>query len=132
MSDFGIFHWNKNQSLTKITSEKITSSALYNGKIYVIKDNHAVHEYSLPDKKLKEQLFDISGNRFVQNITDGTPLVVYSQHSVYELDFANRSKHLIYTSEEDINHIFYDQKSGIFWISTENGLVKLIREKDIL
>lgn len=130
-SYFGIFLWNK-KVLTKISSEKITSSVSYNGKIYAAK-NTGVYEFSLTDKKLKELPFDTTTQlRFVQNSTDGTPLIAFDQNSVYELDFKHHSKHSIYHSEEKINHIFYDQKSGIYWISTQNGLVKLIREKEIL
>lgn len=134
ISHFGIFLWNKDKrkTLKKISTEKITSSVLYKGKIYVTKNNNTVHEFSLPEKKLKERVLDTNENRFVQNISDGTPLISYNQNSVYELDFQKHSKRLIYTSEEKINHIFYDQKFGIFWISTQNGLIKLIREKNII
>ncbi len=133
-SDFGIFLWNKNKErfLTKINSEKITSSVLYNGKIYAAKNTGNIYEFSLADKKLKELSFDSGEIRFVQNITDKTPLIAYDQNTVYELDFKHHSKRSVYHSEEKINHVFYDQKSGIFWISTQNGLVKLIREKEIL
>lgn len=133
-SDFGIFLWNKNtaRTLTKIRSEKITSSVLYNEKTYVVNHLGNICEFSLVDKKLKELPFESGGIRFVQNIEDGTPLIAYSQNTVYELDFRNHSKHSIYASEEKINHVFYDHKSGIFWISTQNGLIKLIREKEII
>ena len=133
-SDFGIFLWNNSQSgsLTPISSDKITSATRYNGHIYVTQNNRTIHEFSMQDNKLKEPCFDINDIRFVQQITDGTPLIAYSQNQVFELDMSNRSKRLIYTSEDQINHIFYDQESGIFWISTPNGLVKLIREKNII
>lgn len=134
-SDFGIFIWNKNnpQKIKQINSEKITSSVRYNGKFFVVKNNNSIQEFSLPDKKLNELSFDKTENiRFIQNISDGTPQIIFDQNSVYELDFQHHSKRLIYTSEEKINHIFYDQKTGFFWISTQNGLVKLIREKEIV
>jgi ligand-binding sensor domain-containing protein/two-component sensor histidine kinase len=133
ISNIGIFLWNErpDTALEKISAAAITSSAFYDGKIYV-SDNAAVYEFSVAERQLKKMNFHLPYLRLVQGIEDGTPLIAYDWNSVYELDPATQSQRLIFTSEETVNHVFYDRQAGIYWVSTQNGLVKLIRKREII
>lgn len=56
-------------------------------------------------------------------------LFVCTKNFIYKLNRNTSELQLFYTSESKINHLFFDTKTNLFWVSTTNGLTKLILPK---
>lgn len=56
-------------------------------------------------------------------------IFVCSKNSIYKLNRNTSELNLFYISENKINHLFFDAVTNLFWVSTTNGLTKLILPK---
>lgn len=56
-------------------------------------------------------------------------IFVCTKNSIYKLNRNRSELNLFYTTENKINHLFFDAKTNLFWVSTTNGLTKLILPK---
>ncbi len=56
-------------------------------------------------------------------------IFVCTDNSIYKFNRNTSELSLFYTTENKINHLFFDAKTNLFWISTTNGLTKLILPK---
>lgn len=103
------------QSIKKLSNGKVLLSTSQ-GKIFQINPitNELINLKSLPDNQM------ITG---FEETSEG--LALHGIHSVYLSK--NNTYHLIYSSiDQTINHLTYDPKTHIIWLSTSKGLIKLL------
>lgn len=104
------------------TSYKLNSSFLLLATtdeiiIWNNNENKLVHSILNPDSAIRT-VTEVNGEFFVA-----------SANTIHKINRHTGELNLFYTTENSINHLFFDVKTNLFWISTTNGLTKLILPK---
>lgn len=129
---FGIFIWDAGQdTLFKLNAEEIVSATQVAGKIIVSTSRNELKEYVPSSNTLISIMKANAGLHFIQN-TPANTVVCFDEKKIISIDLTTKSNTVIYTSEDKINNVLYDEKTGIFWVSTQHGLIKLWKDKEVI
>lgn len=132
ISWFGIFRWDSEKDiLVKMSSEKINSAILKDGKLLVATRKNGLKEYYPKTNTFREISIENTGFTFVQD-SPKNELLAFEEKKIFKLNIENSKKEEVFSSDDKINDVSYDGETGIFWVSTQNGLVKLWKEKGIV
>jgi ligand-binding sensor domain-containing protein len=132
-TNVGVFYWDPTKNgLKKIREENINSAIDFGDKILMITTSGNLVEFSADNYKFHELGIKIPENRFVEQKIHLEEIITYDTKNVYEINLINHSKQIIFSSKSVINHISYDEENNFFWISTQEGLIKLSQDKGFI
>lgn len=131
----GLFVWDKEKdTLMKQSDIHFQAASKVEGKLILFSTDKEVFEYD-PNSQEIHSLMKLSGNlpfSIVENVADDETLMLYDAEKLYQFHYANNTLEPIFSSKNKINHVFYDNTTHIFWISTQRGLIKLVQNEGII
>ncbi|WP_300672245.1 histidine kinase [Soonwooa sp.] len=129
-SRFGVFEWNKNTDRIRLVRRQSFNSAIRLGKdVFVISPDAWLGKLNA-DVGVPIQMLLTTSAKFVAQPISNSSLAFYDEHQLSIFDFKTNKIETVVQSLESINHVFYDSETGIFWISTNNGLLKVSKEQN--
>ncbi|WP_313027884.1 histidine kinase [Soonwooa sp.] len=129
-SKFGIFEWDRSlDKISLVKRENINSATQLGNDIFVTSPDAWLGKLDEQSVIPKQVLLTTSA-KFVQQPISNNLLAFYDEHQVSTFDVKSNKTQTIVQSLETINHVFYDSETGIFWVSTNNGLLKVFKEQN--
>ncbi len=128
----GLWVWKndkvKKHSNSLLSDNFYTGSYKLNNSFLLLATSDEIIIWNIKENKLENSIPNPENPIFHITEVNGE-IFVCTKNLVYRLNRSTSELHLFYTSEHKINHLFFDEKTNIFWISTTNGLNKLILPK---
>ncbi|OYU82341.1 MAG: hypothetical protein CFE23_01080 [Flavobacterium sp. BFFFF1] len=127
----GVFIWDEKQKKMEphpnvlLAEASVSSATAIGDALYFTTFERELMVYDSKTNRLSVKRIDqaeISPLKFVSNTTDA---VLYDKNTLYLYDIKKQKTKIIFTGSDKINHVYYDEALGLFWISTSHGLVKL-------
>lgn len=128
----GLFSWSaRTNTLSAINKEQIISAITLDARIFLSTNDGKLLQY-FPDKQELKLIFqDDIGYTFVQNTpNDQQVLMCYNNRELFTYDLNTGERQSLFTTEDALHHVYYDQETQGFWLATENGLVHLRKSND--
>jgi ligand-binding sensor domain-containing protein len=129
----GLFIYNStSDTLSKIDSHKIANLNYNNGikiknNVFFITNSGLLVNYNIKNNSYSIDNHFLNENNTYFNVSNfQDKLLVWDKNNLYVYDSNKKEKQLIYTTENEINHVYFDETTRLIWVSTNNGLVKLI------
>ncbi|MGX9986007.1 sensor histidine kinase [Soonwooa purpurea] len=129
-SNFGVYEWNKaTDKLSLIKRESINSGIQVGGDVFVISKEAWLGKWNGQDSTHK-QIFLTATAKFVQQKVSNNVLALYDENKIYLYNIHSKNIEIIFNGLEFINHVSYDEDTKIFWVSTNNGLLKVSKTQN--
>lgn len=129
-SSKGLYVWGKkSETFNQLNDISFYSGLESNGKILLLSKKGELFEYfPISHNTVSLQKIPITTPcKLVKKCGNKDVIVLYDMGNLYHYDMNSGKLETVYTSQEQINHVLFDEATHIFWISTQKGLVKLTR-----
>ncbi len=131
ISPKGIWIWDKKKNdvqplaNSEFQSKSYTSAIrLQNEKILLSTSDGILYELDTEKPVFKKLNIIPDDQAVVSMVETESDILLSTRQKVYRY-FQNQFQLLFQAERKEINHLNYDEATGIIWLSTENGLIKL-------
>lgn len=131
----GLFVWEKKtDKWTKLTDIEFSSGIELGKKFYLLSTTGELFEY-LSDNRQLSSLKKLPLEKpatIIENVSNANLMILYDDEKIYHYTLQSNTLETVFVSESRINHVFHDEDTRIFWVSTQGGLIKLTKEPDAI
>lgn len=132
-SSKGLFVFKKKENeFTKQNEISFSSAFKLKGRILLLSQAGELFEYRSNNLHFLQTLPAKKPFTAISNVTDENFLVLHDTEKLYQYTPGSNTLKSIFISEGRINHVFYDDLTRIFWISTQKGLIKLAENNNAI
>jgi len=127
----GLFYWQAlTDQLSRISHEKIIGAKALGTSIFLSASDGRLLQFFPLSRRIRPIYKDDAGCYFVQHFPDAQLLMCYNNRELFAYNLATGKRQVLFIAEDNIYHVYYDRETSTFWISTENGLIRVRENND--